>query len=109
MTKAYSRFLTALFALFLGGMLVWSLLLPDRERSEVENRTLAQWPAFSWQSLKDGGFTEGVEEYFAGCILWGTEVVHVLLTRTPGWLHKMNNMIVVCVGGARVAMAARCA
>ena len=65
MTKAYSRFLTALFALFLGGMLVWSLLLPDRERSEVENRTLAQWPAFSWQSLKDGSFTEGVEEYFA--------------------------------------------
>ena len=65
MTKAYSRFLTALFALFLGGMLVWSLLLPDRERSEVENRTLAQWPAFSWQSLKSGSFTEGVEEYFA--------------------------------------------
>ncbi len=27
MTKAYSRFLTALFALFLGGMLVMSLLL----------------------------------------------------------------------------------
>ena len=65
MTKAYSRFLTALFALFLGGMLVWSLMLPDRERSEVENRTLAQWPAFSWQSLKSGSFTEGVEKYFA--------------------------------------------
>ena len=65
MTKAYSRFLTALFALFLGGMLVWSLVLPDRERSEVENRTLAQWPAFSWQALKSGSFTQGVEEYFA--------------------------------------------
>ena len=65
MTKAYSRFLTALFCLFLGGMLVWSLVLPDRERSEVENRTLSQWPAFSWQSLKDGSFTSAVEEYFA--------------------------------------------
>lgn len=52
MTKAYSRFLTVLFCLFLGGMLVWSLVLPDRERSEVENRTLSQWPEFSWQSLK---------------------------------------------------------
>ena len=41
MTKAYSRFLTALFCLFLGGLMVWQVLLPDRERSDVENRTLA--------------------------------------------------------------------
>ena len=65
MTKAYSRSITAMFALFLGGMLVWSLLLPDRHRSDVENRTLAQWPEFSWQALKDGTFTDGVEAYFA--------------------------------------------
>ena len=75
MTKAYSRFLTALFCLFLGGMLVWSLVLPDRERSEVENRTLSQWPAFSWQSLKDGSFTSAVEEYLS--------LIHILL-RIPG-------------------------
>lgn len=65
MTKAYSRFLTALFCLFLGGLMVWQVLLPDRERSDVENRTLAQWPEFSWESLKDGSYTAAVEEYFA--------------------------------------------
>ena len=65
MTKAYSRFLTALFCLFLGGLMVWQVLLPDRERSDVENRTLAQWPEFSWGSLKDGSYTAAVEEYFA--------------------------------------------
>lgn len=65
MTKAYSRFLTAFFCVFLGGFLVWHILLPDRDKSETENRTLAQVPAFSWQSLKDGSFTEAVEEYFA--------------------------------------------
>ena len=54
MTKAYSRFVTALFCFFLGGLLVWHVLLPDRDRSEVENRTLAQKPEFSWQALKDG-------------------------------------------------------
>ena len=59
MTKAYSRFLTALFCLFLGGLMVWQVLLPDRERSDVENRTLAQWPEFSWESLKDGSYTAG--------------------------------------------------
>lgn len=65
MTKSYSRFLTALFALFLGGLLVWHVVLPDREKSETENRTLAQWPEFSWESLKDGSYTAAVEEYFA--------------------------------------------
>ena len=65
MTTRYSRFLSAFFCVFLGGLLAWHLLLPDRDRSDVENRTLAQFPEFSWEDLKDGGFTKGVEEYFA--------------------------------------------
>ena len=54
MTKGYSRFLTAFFCLFLGGLLVWHVLLPDRDKSETENRTLAQLPEFTWNGLKDG-------------------------------------------------------
>ncbi len=65
MTKAYSRFLTAFFCIFLGGLLVWHILLPDREKSETENRILAQLPAFSWTALVDGSYTNDVEEYFA--------------------------------------------
>ena len=65
MTTRYSRFLSACFCVFLGGLLAWHLLLPDRDRSDVENRTLAQFPEFSWEDLKDGSFTKGVEEYFA--------------------------------------------
>ncbi len=65
MTKAYSRALAAFFCLFLGGMLAWHLVLPDRERSEAENRTLAQVPAFSWSALADGSYTAAVETYFA--------------------------------------------
>lgn len=65
MTKAYSRFLTAFFCVFLGGLLVWHILLPDREKSETENRTLAQVPEFSWATLVDGSYTDAMEEYFA--------------------------------------------
>lgn len=65
MTKAYSRFLTAFFCVFLGGLLVWHVLLPDREKSETENRTLAQAPKFSWTALVDGSYTKKVETYFA--------------------------------------------
>ena len=65
MEKFHSRLITALFCLFLTGLLAWHLVLPDRDRSPVENRTLAQWPDFSWESLKNGEFTQEVEEYFA--------------------------------------------
>lgn len=65
MTTRYGRFLSAFFCLFLAGLLAWHVLLPDRDRSDVENRTLAQFPAFSWEGLKDGSFTKGVEDYFA--------------------------------------------
>ena len=65
MTTKYSRFLAALFCAFLGGLLAWHIVLPDRERSDVENRTLAQFPAFSWETFQDGRFTEKVEDYFA--------------------------------------------
>ena len=65
MTKTYSRFLTAFFCVFLGGLLVWHVLLPDREKSETENRTLAQAPEFSWTALVDRSYTKNVETYFA--------------------------------------------
>lgn len=65
MTNSYSRFLTAAFCLFLGGLLAWHLLLPDKERSQTENRTLAQRPEFSWAALADGSYTQAVETYFA--------------------------------------------
>lgn len=65
MTKAYSRFITVLFALFLGTFFLWHLVLPDKDRSETENRTLAQLPTFTWEGLKDGSYTKDLEEYFA--------------------------------------------
>lgn len=65
MTKRHSCLLTGIFCGFLIGLLVLHLALPDRERSQTENRLLAQWPSFSWEKLKDGTFTEDVEEYFA--------------------------------------------
>ena len=65
MTKAYSRGLAVFFCVFLAGLLVWHVFLPDRKQSETENRTLAQLPEFSWESLKDGSYTEAIEEYFA--------------------------------------------
>ena len=63
MSKKYARFLTALFCLFLGGLMVWQFLLPDRARSDVENRTLQQVPALTLSGVVDGTYMEDVESY----------------------------------------------
>ena len=39
--------------------MVWQMLLPDRERSDVENRTLQQRPALTLSSVLDGSYMEG--------------------------------------------------
>ena len=63
MTKGYARFITVLFCLFLGGLMVWQAILPDRERSDVENRTLAQMPELTVSGVLDGTYMEALEEY----------------------------------------------
>lgn len=64
MTKTYSRCISILFFAFLAGFLIFHVALPDRDRSETENRMLAQFPEFSWEGLKDGSYTADLEEYF---------------------------------------------
>ena len=65
----YNLFLTVLFCLFIGGMLVGSLVLPDRTFSPVENRNLAQAPSFSWESVTSGEFMADAEDYVNDQIL----------------------------------------
>ena len=65
MTQRRERACTGVFCVFLAGLLLWQLALPDRERSETENRMLTQLPAFSWQTLKDGRYTDQMERWFA--------------------------------------------
>ena len=59
------RIMTVLFCGFLAGLLVWHIALPDRVRSETENRTLAQRPSLSRETLLNGSFTADMETYFA--------------------------------------------
>lgn len=63
MSKAYSIFLTGLFSLFIGGILVGSLLLPDRTFSPMENRNLAKPPKLSWENVESGKFMSDAESY----------------------------------------------
>lgn len=63
MNKKFNVFLTGLFCAFLGGMLVISLILPDKDFSPLENRYLQKVPTLSLNTLKNGQFMEQAESY----------------------------------------------
>ena len=61
--RTYNIFLTVLFCLFIGGIFLGSMLLPDKTFSPVENRNLAQAPKFSWETVTTGKFMDDAEDY----------------------------------------------
>ena len=69
MSSKYSKFLTGLFCVFIGGMFLVSTLLPDREMSETENRYLQQAPTLNLESITDGTFMSQAEDYTADQIV----------------------------------------
>lgn len=55
---------TVFFAfIFVFGALFW--ILPDKDVSENENRSLKSFPDFSWEALSDGSFTKEFAVYMA--------------------------------------------
>ena len=59
----FNLLLTVLFCLFIGGVFLGSLILPDRTFSPVENRNLAQAPKLSLENISSGKFMEDAEDY----------------------------------------------
>lgn len=69
MNRKYNIFITTLFCAFLGGMLMISTILPDKAKSELENRYLAKPPKLSIETLTNGEFMEDAEEYVSDHIV----------------------------------------
>ena len=59
----FNLLLTVLFCLFIGGMFLGSLILPDRAFSQLENRNLEQAPKISLEAIDTGKFMEDAEDY----------------------------------------------
>ncbi|MCC8106477.1 MAG: hypothetical protein LIO99_10840 [Clostridiales bacterium] len=63
MNKKQSFCMTILFCVLIFGFGAVTLITPDTDYSETENRTLAQMPSFSLETLLDGSFEADYEEY----------------------------------------------
>jgi hypothetical protein len=44
---------------------VWFMVSPKQEFSESENRQLALWPTYTFQSLKDGSYMSSIQKYLS--------------------------------------------
>ncbi len=60
-----SVYLNTVFLLLVFGFTAANIIRPQRERSETENRSLAQRPALTWDSLIEGEFAEDYEAYLS--------------------------------------------
>jgi len=76
MSKKYAKFLTALFCGFLAVLFTANALTPDKDRSENENRSLAQRPQVTAGTFKLPSFaalftgdTAGTGDFFTGKLM----------------------------------------
>lgn len=65
MKKHQSVYLNTIFLLLIFGFTAANILRPQKERSETENRTLAQRPALTWDTLISGEFSKAYEDYLS--------------------------------------------
>lgn len=65
MGKHHSVYLNTVFLLLVFGFTIANIVRPQRERSETENRTLAQRPALTWDTLISGEFAKDYESYLS--------------------------------------------
>ena len=61
----YIKSLTLMFLLFIFGVMILNIIVPDKEFSEMENRKLKTKPKFSVDNLLYNKFTSKYEKYMA--------------------------------------------
>ena len=90
------KLIVILFCAFLMGFLALNLILPDRTFSELENRTLAQPPAFSLSRVLSGAFESDAEAYVTDQFAFrdGWMAMKAALETLMG--KKENNGVYLC-------------
>ena len=77
MERRLAKIIIGLFCVFWGGITIISLLLPDKEFSEMENRNLQLLPKLIESKWKSGAYMEEMESYVADQIVFRDQWVGV--------------------------------
>ena len=70
MDRIYDILITILFCVFLGGIALAGILMPDQSFSEMENRNLRQLPDLTMNKFTSGRFMTEMERYASDQIVW---------------------------------------
>ncbi|MDO4465638.1 MAG: DHHW family protein [Bacillota bacterium] len=72
-----NRFLGVFCAILLVVVMVVNLVMPDVEKSEVENRSLQTFPTISMESVLDGTFGNELSDWFSDQFVGRNFLIHV--------------------------------
>ena len=73
--RAADLIMISVFVIFVFGFAAALIIRNDKAFSETENRNLAQKPDVNWQDIKDGKFSEGLENYISDQLFAKDELV----------------------------------
>ncbi|MCD7819587.1 MAG: hypothetical protein LUH07_11140 [Lachnospiraceae bacterium] len=93
MNKIQSWNVITLFCILIFGFSIATLISPDTEYSETENRTLAQMPEFSLESLLDGSFETDYEDYLTDQFVLRDEWISLKTSAERAMLRTESNDI----------------
>lgn len=65
MNHRFNKIIVAIFCLYIGGMFLLGLVVPDREFSEMENRYLQSFPKYSEDGLQSGQYMKEMGDYIS--------------------------------------------
>lgn len=70
MSHRFYKIIVLMFCLYIGGMCFLSMVIPDREFSEMENRYFQTFPKFSASGLESGRYMKEMEHYISDHIVF---------------------------------------
>ncbi len=103
MSKAWNRAFCALLIVFIAALFCINLVSPDREFSDMENRVLAQKPAFSFSALFSGKWTAAYETYLTDQFSFRDSWVAMKYLCERALLKKENNGIYFADNGMLIS------
>lgn len=86
-----NKVFVAVFAVLLAVLTLGNIFGEKKEFSDNENRTLATFPEFSWESLKDGSFTSDFADYISNHFLLRDVWVSIKSLAESAVLKSENN------------------
>ena len=98
--KNQSKLITFLFVGFISLFFVLGIFMPKREFSEMENRTLAQFPSFSFKSFFSGEYTADIGKYLTDQFPFRDEWVGLKYFSERALLKTENNGVFFGKDGA---------